>query len=82
MLLHGWFRLGVVYQPNSGFDFIGFTEKRTESTMGLLITFINIVGAVFIMGGGQLSAMSSWVNNYWIYFFTLGSCRCDSLIAV
>nr|WP_280927562.1 MFS transporter [Lactobacillus sp. ESL0703] len=46
-------------------------KKERESTMGLSTTFINIGGVVFIMGGGQLAAASSWVNNYWIYLFSL-----------
>lgn len=46
-------------------------KKERESTMGLSTTFINIGGVVFIMGGGQLASMSSWVNNYWIYLFSL-----------
>lgn len=46
-------------------------KKERESTMGLSTTFINIGGVVFIMGGGQLAAMSNWVNNYWIYIFSL-----------
>lgn len=46
-------------------------KKERESTMGLSTTFINIGGIVFIMGGGQIASMSSWVNNYWIYLFSL-----------
>lgn len=46
-------------------------KKERESTMGLSTTFINIGGVVFIMGGGQLASMNSWVNNYWIYLFSL-----------
>ncbi|WEV36582.1 MFS transporter [Lactobacillus sp. ESL0677] len=46
-------------------------KKERESTMGISTTFINIGGVVFIMGGGQLAAASSWVNNYWIYLFSL-----------
>lgn len=46
-------------------------KKEREATMGLSTTFINIGGVVFIMGGGQLAAMSTWVNNYWIYLFSL-----------
>lgn len=48
-----------------------FPKKERESTMGLSTTFINIGGIVFIMGGGQIASMSSWVNNYWIYLFSL-----------
>lgn len=46
-------------------------QSERESTMGLSTTFINIGGMVFIMGGGQLAASSSWINNYWIYLFSL-----------
>lgn len=42
-----------------------------QSTMGLTTTFTNIGGIVFIMGGGQLAASSTWVQNYWIYIFAL-----------
>ncbi len=46
-------------------------EKERQSTMGLTTTFTNLGGIVFIMGGGQLAAASGWVNNYWIYLFSL-----------
>lgn len=46
-------------------------ETERETTMGLSTTFINIGGMIFIMGGGQLAASSNWVNNYWIYLFSL-----------
>ncbi len=46
-------------------------QSERESTMGLSTTFINIGGMVFIMGGGQLAASSNWINNYWIYLFSL-----------
>lgn len=46
-------------------------EKERQSTMGLTTTFTNIGGIIFIMGGGQLAATNTWVNNYWIYIFTL-----------
>lgn len=46
-------------------------QRERESTMGLSTTFINIGGMVFIMGGGQLAASSNWINNYWIYLFSL-----------
>lgn len=46
-------------------------QSERESTMGLSTTFINIDGMVFIMGGGQLAASSNWINNYWIYLFSL-----------
>lgn len=46
-------------------------ETEREATMGLSTTFINIGGMIFIMGGGQLAASSNWVNNYWIYLFSL-----------
>ena len=45
--------------------------SERQSTMGLTTTFTNIGGIIFIMGGGQLAATSGWVNNYWIYLFTL-----------
>lgn len=45
-------------------------EKERQGTMGLTTTFTNIGGIVFIMGGGQLAATSTWVNNYWIYIFS------------
>lgn len=45
-------------------------KAERQSTMGLTTTFTNIGGIVFIMGGGQLAAQSSWVNNYWIYLFS------------
>ena len=45
-------------------------EKERQSTMGLTTTFTNIGGIVFIMGGGQLAAANTWVNNYWIYIFS------------
>ncbi len=46
-------------------------EKERQSTMGLTTTFTNIGGIIFIMGGGQLAATNTWVNNYWIYIFSL-----------
>lgn len=46
-------------------------ETERQSTMGLTTTFTNLGGIVFIMGGGQLAANSGWVNNYWIYLFSL-----------
>ena len=46
-------------------------KTERETTMGLSTTFINIGGMIFIMGGGQLAASSNWVNNYWIYLFSL-----------
>lgn len=46
-------------------------QSERESTMGLSTTFINIGGMVFIMGGVQLAASSNWINNYWIYLFSL-----------
>lgn len=46
-------------------------ETERQSTMGLTTTFTNLGGIVFIMGGGQLAATSGWVNNYWIYLFSL-----------
>lgn len=46
-------------------------KKLQQSTMGLTTTFTNIGGIIFIMGGGQLAASSSWINNYWIYIFSL-----------
>lgn len=46
-------------------------EKERQSTMGLTTTFTNLGGIIFIMGGGQLAATSSWVNNYWIYLFSV-----------
>lgn len=46
-------------------------ETERETTMGLSTTFINIGGMIFIMGGGQFAASSNWVNNYWIYLFSL-----------
>jgi MFS family permease len=45
-------------------------KTERQSTMGLTTTFTNIGGIIFIMGGGQLAAMSTWVNNYWIYLFS------------
>lgn len=45
--------------------------KEQQSTMGLTTTFTNLGGIIFIMGGGQLAASSSWVNNYWIYLFAV-----------
>lgn len=45
--------------------------KEQQSTMGLTTTFTNLGGIIFIMGGGQLAAGSSWVNNYWIYLFAI-----------
>ncbi len=45
-------------------------EKERQSTMGLTASFTNIGGIIFIMGGGQLAAASTWVNNYWIYIFS------------
>lgn len=45
-------------------------ESERQSTMGLSTTFTNIGGIIFIMGGGQLAASSSWVSNYWIYIFS------------
>lgn len=45
-------------------------EKERQSTMGLTTTFTNIGGIVFILGGSQLAASSSWVANYWIYLFS------------
>lgn len=44
-------------------------EKERQGTLGLTTTFVNIGGVIFIMGGGQLAATSTWVNNYWIYIF-------------
>ena len=46
-------------------------ETERQSTMGLTTTFTNLGGIVFIMGGGQLAATSGWINNYWIYLFSL-----------
>ncbi|MDN6967538.1 MFS transporter [Oenococcus sp. UCMA 17063] len=46
-------------------------EEERQSTMGLSTTFTNIGGIIFIMGGGQLAAASTWVNNYWIYIFSV-----------
>lgn len=46
-------------------------KKLQQSTMGLTTTFTNIGGIIFIMGGGQLAASSCWINNYWIYIFSL-----------
>ncbi|USJ86491.1 MFS transporter [Lactiplantibacillus pentosus] len=46
-------------------------ETERQSTMGLTTTFTNLGGIVFIMGGGQLAAISGWINNYWIYLFSL-----------
>lgn len=46
-------------------------EQERQSTMGLMTTFTNIGGIIFIMGGGQLAASSTWVSNYWIYIFSL-----------
>lgn len=46
-------------------------ETERQSTMGLSTTFTNIGGIIFIMGGGQLAASSTWVSNYWIYIFSL-----------
>ncbi|AVW09215.1 MFS transporter [Lactiplantibacillus paraplantarum] len=46
-------------------------ETERQSTMGLTTTFTNLGGIVFIMGGGQLAATSGWVNNYWIYLFSV-----------
>lgn len=45
-------------------------ESERQSAMGLTTTFTNIGGMIFIMGGGQLAASSTWVNNYWIYLFS------------
>jgi len=45
------------------------TERAT--TMGLFTSFTNIGGIIFIMGGGQLAATNNWINNYWIYLFSL-----------
>lgn len=45
--------------------------KEQQSTMGLTTAFTNLGGIIFIMGGGQLAAGSSWVNNYWIYLFAI-----------
>lgn len=42
-----------------------------QSTMGLTTTFTNLGGIIFIMGGGQLAASSTWVQNYWIYLFAI-----------
>lgn len=42
-----------------------------QSTMGLTTTFTNLGGIIFIMGGGQLAANSTWVQNYWIYLFAI-----------
>lgn len=46
-------------------------NNMQQSTMGLTTTFTNIGGIVFIMGGGQLAASSTWVQNYWIYLFAI-----------
>lgn len=46
-------------------------KNLQQSTMGLTTTFTNIGGIIFIMGGGQLAASSSWINNYWIYIFSI-----------
>lgn len=46
-------------------------EKERQSTMGLTTTFTNIGGIIFIMGGGQLAAGNDWINNYWIYLFSM-----------
>ncbi|MBU7492093.1 MFS transporter [Lactiplantibacillus pentosus] len=46
-------------------------ETERQSTMGLTTTFTNLGGIVFIMGGGQLAATSGWINNYWVYLFSL-----------
>jgi len=45
-------------------------EKERQNTMGLSTTFTNTGGIIFIMGGGQLAASSTWVSNYWIYIFS------------
>lgn len=45
--------------------------KEQQSTMGLTTTFTNLGGIIFIMGGGQLAASSSWIANYWIYLFAI-----------
>lgn len=42
-----------------------------QSTMGLTTTFTNLGGIIFIMGGGQLAASNTWVQNYWIYLFAI-----------
>ncbi|NKC43884.1 MFS transporter [Lactobacillus mulieris] len=47
------------------------SQLLPKSTMGLTTTFTNIGGIIFIMGGGQLAASSSWITNYWIYIFSL-----------
>lgn len=46
-------------------------NNEQQSTMGLTTTFTNLGGIVFIMGGGQLASRSRWINNYWIYLFTI-----------
>lgn len=45
-------------------------ENIRQSTMGQTTTFTNIGGIIFIMGGGSLAA-HSWVNNYYIYIFSV-----------
>ncbi len=45
--------------------------NEQQTTMGLTTTFNNIGGIIFIMGGGQLAATSTWVASYWIYLFAI-----------